>query len=136
MLKVSVLNLGGMTVFRCAGRVVAGADTGALRDGVRDTAEQRLIVLDLAEVDAIDAAGLGLLVFLHTSASIAGAELKLMNPTERTRRLLALTKLDSVFEECSPQDVEWITTGAEHGQTAEVDPNLYSSSQSSVRSPH
>jgi anti-anti-sigma factor len=116
-------------VFRCAGRVVAGADSRALRDAVMHTAEQRLVVLDLAEVDAIDAAGLGLLVFLHTSASIAG--LKLMSLTERTRRLLALTKLDSVFEECSPQDVAWLTTGAEHGPTVEIDSNLYSGSQSS-----
>ena len=91
--------------------MVAGEDTRALRDGVTHADGERLLVLDLAEVDAIDAAGLGLLVFLHTSASIAGKELKLINPTQRTRKLLALTNLDSVLEICLPQDVEWRPAG-------------------------
>jgi anti-anti-sigma factor len=112
MLKVTVLNRGEIAVFRCMGRMVAGEDTRALWDGVRHTAGKRLVVLDLAEVDAIDAAGLGLLVFLHTSASIDGMGLKIINPTERIRELLALTNLDSVLEICSPQDVQWRPSGS------------------------
>ena len=111
MLKVTVRNRGEIAVFRCMGRMVAGEDTRALWDGVRHADGKRLVVLDLAEVDALDAAGLGLLVFLHTSASIGGMELKLINPTHRTRKLLALTNLDSVLEICSPQDVEWRRSG-------------------------
>jgi anti-anti-sigma factor len=106
MPKATVGNRGEIAVFRCMGRMVAGEDTRALWDGVRHAAGKRLVVLDLAEVDAIDAAGLGLLVFLHTSVSIGGMELKLINPTQRTRKLLALTNLDSVLEIFSPQDVE------------------------------
>jgi anti-anti-sigma factor len=97
--------------------------------GWRQARSRRLVVLDLAEADAIDAAGLGLLVFLHMSAAIGGMELKLINPTQRTRKLLALTNLDSVLEICSPQDVEWRPSGAEHAHVAEVESNLYSSSQ-------
>jgi anti-anti-sigma factor len=88
---------------------------------------KRLVVLNLAEVDAVDAAGLGLLVFLYTSAAIGGMELKLMNPTQRTWKLLALTNLDSVLEIWSPQHVEWLPSGAEHAHAAEVEPNLHSS---------
>jgi len=129
MLKVTVRNKAEVAVFRCMGRMVAGEDARALWDGVRHTAGKLLVVLDLAEVDAIDAAGLGLLVFLHTSASIGGMELKLINPTQRTRKLLALTNLDSVLEICSPQDVEWWPSGADFAHAAEVDPNRYSSPQ-------
>jgi anti-anti-sigma factor len=129
MLRMTVWNKGEIAVFRCMGRMVAGEDARALWDGVRHAAGKRLVVLDLAEVDAIDAAGLGLLVFLHTSASIGGVELKLINPTQRTRKLLALTNLDSVLEICSPQDVEWRPSGAEHAHATEVEPNLYSSSK-------
>jgi anti-anti-sigma factor len=106
MLKVTVRNRGEIAVFRCMGRMVAGEDALALWDGVRHSAGKRLVVLDLAKVDAIDAAGLGLLVFLHTSAFIGGMDLKLINPTQRTRKLLALTNLDSVLEICSSQDVK------------------------------
>jgi anti-anti-sigma factor len=119
MLKVTVRNREEIAVFRCMGRMVAGEDTRALWDGVRHAAGKCLAVLDLAEVDAIDAAGLGLLVFLHTSAAIGGMELKLINPTQRTRKLLALTNLDSVLEICSPQDVEWQPSGARGGSGAE-----------------
>jgi anti-anti-sigma factor len=128
MLKVTVLNRGEIAVFRCMGRMVAGEDTRALWDGVRHAAGKRLVVLDLAEVDAIDAAGLGLLVFLHTSASIGGMGMKIINPTQRIRELLALTNLDSALEICSPQDVEWRQSGALHAHAAKMEPNLYSSS--------
>jgi anti-anti-sigma factor len=133
MLKVTVRNRGEIAVFRCMGRMVAGEDARVLWDGVRHAAGKRLVVLDLAEVDAIDAAGLGLLVFLHTSASIDGMELKLINPTQRVRNLLALTNLDSVLEICSPQDVEWRLSGVEHAHAAEVEANLYSRSIGTCR---
>ena len=126
MLRVTVRNKGEIAVFRCTGRMVAGEDAGALWDGVRNAAGKRLVVLDLAEVDAIDAAGLGLLVFLHMSAAIGGMELKLINPTQPTRKLLALTNLDSVLEICSPQHVERLLSGAEHAHAAEVEPNFCS----------
>jgi anti-anti-sigma factor len=129
MLKVTVRNKGEIAVFRCMGRMVAGEDARALWDAVRHAAGKHLVVLDLAEVDAVDAAGLGLLVFLHTSASIGGKEMRLLNLTERTRKLLALTNLDSVLEICSPHDVEWRPSGAEHAHAAEVEPNLCSSPQ-------
>ena len=108
MLKVTIRKVGGIVVIRCVGRIVAGEDFRAVRDGVGHSGGNRLIVVNLAEVDAIDAAGLGLLVSLHTSAGIAGVELKLMNTSERTRELLTLTRLDSVLEICSRRDAEWL----------------------------
>jgi hypothetical protein len=65
------------------------------------------------------------LSFCTRPASIGGLELKLINSTQRTRKLLALTNLDSVLEICSPHDVEWSPGGAEHAHAAEVEPNLY-----------
>ena len=108
MLKVTIRKVGGIVVIRCVGRIVAGEDFRAVRDGVGHSEGNRLIVVNLAEVDAIDAAGLGLLVSLHTSPGIAGVELKLMNTSERTRELLTLTRLDSVLEICSPRHAEWL----------------------------
>ena len=67
---------------------------------------RRLVVLDLAEVDAIDATGLGSFIFLKTLACVAGMEFKLMNVTQQVRELLNVTKLDSVFETWLPEDLE------------------------------
>ena len=52
----------------------------------------------LRGVEAIDAAGLGLLVFLHTLGHAVGFELQVRNPMPRVRELLELTRLDSVLE--------------------------------------
>ena len=97
MLTVSVQDRGDAVVLRCVGRVVAGENIRLLRDAVMCQVDKHLVVLDLTAVDAIDAAGLGLFIFLQTLAVVAGNELKLMNLTERTQELLAITKLDSVF---------------------------------------
>lgn len=63
----------------------------AYRDNPDEQSLQRsdkcLVVLDLAGVDAIDAAGLGEFIFLRTLAAVAGNALKLINLTEHVRDL-------------------------------------------------
>ncbi len=105
MLAIDIERKGSTTVVWCAGRIVVGEGVSKLRDAVLCELGQQSIVLDLAAVEAIDAGGLGLLVFLHTCAHGLGIELKLMNPTPRVAELLRLTNLDSVFEILSAEDV-------------------------------
>jgi anti-anti-sigma factor len=52
------------------------------------------VTLDLTEVDAIDAAGIGSLISLQAS----GIYLTLLNPNEQVREVLKITQLDSIFE--------------------------------------
>jgi anti-anti-sigma factor len=54
----------------------------------------RNVVLDLTEVDAIDAAGVGALLSLQA----AGVYLKLLNPSRQVREILKATRLNSIFE--------------------------------------
>ena len=111
MLSIRAENMGDAVVLRCVGRIVAGDPTRALRDAVMCQVGKRLVVLDLAEVDTIDAAGLGDFIFLL--ACVAGMDFKLMNVTERVRELLNVTQLDSVFETWLPEDLEIRVSGAE-----------------------
>lgn len=62
----------------------------------------RNVVLDPTGVDAIDAAGIGLLISLQA----AGIYLKLLNPTRQVRDILRFTQVDSIFEisESTPSD--------------------------------
>ena len=113
MLSIRAENVGDAVVLRCVGRIVAGDPTRALRDAVMCQVGKRLVVLDLAEVDTIDAAGLGNFIFLKTLACVAGMDFKLMNVTERVRELLNVTQLDSVFETWLPEDLEIRVSGAE-----------------------
>lgn len=92
MLTVTVENIGEVVILRCAGRIVRGHETALLCSALQQ--EGRNISLDLTQIEAIDAAGIGALVLLQA----AGIYLKLMNPTEQVREILKITQLDSVFE--------------------------------------
>jgi anti-anti-sigma factor len=92
MLTITVENLGEVTTLRCVGRIVRGDETALLCSALRQQA--RNMVLDLSEVEAIDAAGIGALVSLQA----AGIYLKLVNPAAQVRDVLRVTRLDSIFE--------------------------------------
>jgi anti-sigma B factor antagonist len=104
MLSVSAQNIGPVAELRCAGRIVAGDEAHTLRKAVLSQTSIRIVLLDLAGVDAIDGGGMGLLVFLRAWARDAGIELKLTNITPRVRELLKLTNLDSAFGVSSSDD--------------------------------
>lgn len=76
-----------------------------LKQAVTDLSRLRVIVLDLSDVDLIDAGGLGVLVFLHNWSSVKGVQLKLVNPSRQVRQMLELTGLSSVFHISSVGDV-------------------------------
>jgi anti-sigma B factor antagonist len=105
MLTTCIERQGSTTIARCVGRIVVGKELSKLRDAVLCELDQQTIMLDLARVEAIDAGGLGLLVFLHTCAHGLGTELKLINPTQHVAELLRLTNLDSVFDILSSENV-------------------------------
>lgn len=100
MLTVNVQNTCDIVVLRCHGRIVRGEESALLCAAVRQHGQ--VIVLDLANVSAIDAAGIGALVSLQA----AGVYLKLMNPTEPVRALLRVTGMESVFEICEDEAIE------------------------------
>jgi len=97
MLTVSIEPMGDVVTLRCVGRIVRGQETAILCAAVQQHA--RNLVLDLAGVDAIDAAGIGVLVSLQA----AGIYLKLVNPTRQVREVLRVTKLETVLEICESQ---------------------------------
>ena len=104
MLTVSIHDLGEAAVLRCIGRIVVGEEANILRKAVLLHATKRTMVLDLARVNAIDGAGLGLVAFLEEWARASGIDLKLLNPTQRVRELLELTNLNSMLEIVSSED--------------------------------
>ena len=88
------------------GRIVVGKELSKLRDAVLCELDQQTIMLDLVAVEAIDAGGLGLLVFLHTCAHGLGAELKLGARSAQVENMLKLTKLNSVLRLCSDAEID------------------------------
>jgi len=97
VLNVIVQKLGDVAILRCQGRIVRGQETAILCAAVQQ--HGRDVILDLREVDVIDAAGIGVLVSLQA----AGIYLRLLAPSEQVRAILRLTRLDSIFEICESE---------------------------------
>ena len=114
MLNLTVNNLGDVAVFRCAGMITLPLAFRS-RFAVRNQFRVRVAVLDLAQVSAVDAAGLGTLVSLWNWSKTSGRTLKLMNLPPKIEELLALTNLSSIFEICSVEDMLELLCRAFHG---------------------
>ncbi len=99
MLTINVESISEVVVVRCSGRIVCGHETSLLCSAMQQ--ESRNVVLDLAEVDAIDAAGVGALLSLQA----AGVYLKLLNPSRPVREMLKVTRLNSIFEISESQSI-------------------------------
>ncbi len=105
MLKITVQKLGDTSVLRRHGRIVAGDAGSTLRNAVLSQRHTRMLVLDLARVDRIDAGGLGVLSGLRESTRSNAIMFKLMNATKRVEEILELTHLLRVFEFCSVREL-------------------------------
>jgi len=102
MLTVTLKESDDGVVLQCQGRIVRGDETAILCAAVGQ--HRRDVILDLTGVDAIDAAGIGLLVSLQA----AGIYLKLMNPTKQVRDVLRVTQLESILEILESRSAEKI----------------------------
>ncbi|MDQ1411270.1 MAG: anti-sigma factor antagonist [Acidobacteriaceae bacterium] len=87
-------------VVQISGRIELGEGSAAVREVVRDLLAKgrKKILLNLADVDYIDSAGLGSLVSAFTSVRNEGGELKLVYLTKKVQDLLQMTKLYTVFD--------------------------------------
>lgn len=101
---LSTEQTGDVVVLQCAGRMVHAQALSRLKDALTSSTQLRVVVLDLSEVEVLDAGGLGMLVSLHNWACTNGIQLKLVNPSRRVRQMLELTRLTSVLHISSVED--------------------------------
>ena len=94
MLIVSVENFGGAVILHCHGRIVRGEETAMLCAAARQNS--RNVILDLDDVEALDAAGIGAFIALQA----AGIYLQLRNPHGQVLEALKVTRLSSLFDIC------------------------------------
>jgi anti-anti-sigma factor len=103
-LQATVQRLGDAAVIHLTGRLVRGEGCSKLRDLALSETDTSTIVLNLAEVEGIDACGIGTLLRLQESARSRGNVFKLMNAVDQVHRVLLVTGLDRAFEFCSVRD--------------------------------
>jgi anti-anti-sigma factor len=97
-LQFQVECLQDIAVVSCSGRMVRGTALDNFRRSIEQLERVRVLVLDVSEVEQIDAGGLGALLLVRRWAMQKSAKLKLVNPPVFFRRILDATHLTSVFE--------------------------------------
>jgi anti-sigma B factor antagonist len=99
-MKLTTRQVDGVTILDLSGRITLGEGSVQLRDAIRDLLQkgQKLILLNLADVNYIDSSGIGELVSAYTTVRNQGGELKLLNLTKKVHDLLQITKLYTVFD--------------------------------------
>ena len=106
-LRATYRDAGPVTVVDLSGRITLGDGSALLRKTIRGLLqdERRKILLNLADVDYIDSSGIGELVSGFTAVKNQNGELKLLQLTKKVRDLLQITKLYTVFDIYSDENV-------------------------------
>jgi anti-anti-sigma factor len=92
MMRIDIQSRNGVATLHCSGRLVFGVETEMLRTMVQSRPEA-CVRINLARVDTIDAAGMGLLVELQAWARDTRRNLLLLDLSEKVWALVILTKL-------------------------------------------
>lgn len=96
-LSVDTELVSGAAVVTVAGEVDLSS-AAFLQDELRAALEQSpTVVVDVSGMTFIDSSGLNALVHAHRSAQEAGSELRVRQPTPMFRKLLQITRLETLF---------------------------------------
>lgn len=117
MLKFRTKVVGDAVVLKIAGPLQGGGDAETLRrliDRLILSGVRRL-VLDCGEVERIDAAGVGALVYARGRISRVRGHFALLNPTSRIRRVLAVSRLSGLFTMAGSEAEALVSGGLKQG---------------------
>ena len=104
-LSLETRDVGRVTIVRCKGRLVAGAETEALRAHVAHLLrDKRAIVLHLGEIAFVDSSGLGTMVRTLSSTRQAKGDLKLCDVPDHLRKVLEMSHLSKLFDSHDCED--------------------------------
>ena len=100
LLQATHRDAGSVTVVDLSGRITLGEGSALLRNTIRELLDEKRfkILLNLADINYIDSAGIGELVSAYTAVKNRGGDLKLLNLTKKVHDLMQITRLFTVFE--------------------------------------
>lgn len=95
----SITHSDGIHTITVSGRLLAKEDAEDLIAAFEQTLEQNAnrFLMNLSELEYVNSTGLNLLIGLFTKARNAGGELVVGGISKKVRKLMVMTKLDSIF---------------------------------------
>ncbi len=88
-------------ILTLSGDLMGGPETVQFKKLIDETIEDEIIqvVVDMAQVQWMNSSGLGMLISALTSLRSSSGDLRLANLSDRIRRPLEITRLDTVFQQ-------------------------------------
>ncbi len=87
-------------ILRITGDLI-GEDNGTqLIEAVNEAVSHKVVtcIVDISELRYINSSGIGVLITILTKFRNKGGEVYLMNPSDSVKKLLAITKLNAIFQ--------------------------------------
>jgi anti-sigma B factor antagonist len=99
-MKLSERRLGDVVVIDITGDLLVADNPGAVKESVKAALQRgdRRIVLNVANLRRMDSTCLGEVIASYTSTTTHGGVFKLVEPDAHLRRMLELTRLDTVID--------------------------------------
>ena len=97
---------GGSLIIRMSGDLI-GEDNGSQVLTVANEAIQQQVlkgIVDISGLRYINSSGIGVLITILTKFRNKGGEGYLLNPSESVKKLLVITKLNSIFQVIKSED--------------------------------
>ena len=98
-MEMKTRKIDNVLIIDMTGDIMGGAESTDFRNIIYQAIEDDNvnIVIDLAKVNWMNSSGLGLLISGLTTIRSSGGDLRLANASDRVRRTIEITKLESVF---------------------------------------
>lgn len=99
-MQVKRIPHGRVMVLEMSGKILGGPDFDGFKDEIRQLIDAGFarVVLDLGDVPWVNSSGLGMLITAHHSLAANAGTLKLCNVSDRVVGILAVSRLERVFE--------------------------------------
>jgi anti-sigma B factor antagonist len=100
ILRMTDKEVNGVSVVTLDGRIVLGEESHFLREKLKGliAAGKKKIVLNMADVNYIDSAGLGILVAAYVSARNQGASVRLCQLGKKFQEVMQMTRILTIFD--------------------------------------
>jgi anti-sigma B factor antagonist len=102
-----------VTILRLKGKLELDDGDAVLKETVdRLVAESRVnLLIDMSDVTRMDSAGIGMLVGKYMTVKKRGGTMRLLHLTDRTSRLLHVTRLETIFEIFDSEETALLSFG-------------------------
>jgi anti-sigma B factor antagonist len=105
--KIKVRKTDAVAILDLSGKLMGGPDADVFKETIKQLTQEgyKRVLVNLAHVPWVNSTGLGILIAGYTTLKREGGVLKLCNVTDRIESILMITKLGTIFESYSDEEM-------------------------------